>query len=175
VNISRIFQSFFLRETLGVIRIQHLTRGARSTSSRASPAAATTLSIQGLSCSTSADRGGCLGGSGRRRRRRVAASWRHAHWSLIGRCLAVADTGLPIGGGLTRTGNRLKIDYHIVAKNFTLGHDIKVVAVSIVVCGPNLRTPLLVAIIGAEIGDHDGDTLPSSPSGATAAARGIAS
>jgi hypothetical protein len=49
-----------------------------------------------------------------------------------------------------------------------------VVAVSIVVRGANLRTPLLVAIIGAEIGDHDNDTLPSGPSGATAAAGRIA-
>jgi hypothetical protein len=50
-----------------------------------------------------------------------------------------------------------------------------VVAVSIVVCGANLRTPLLIAIIGAEIGDHDDDTLSSGPSSATAAAGRIAS
>lgn len=136
--------------------------------------------VQRLSGSTSGGSdgclgGGCLGGGCRCQRGRVAASGRHAHWSLISLGLAVADTCLPIGSGLARTGNRLKVDNHIVAKNFTLGHDIKVVAVAVVVCGTDLGAPLLIAIIGAEVGDHHDDTLPSGSSGATASARSTAS
>lgn len=84
----------------------------------------------------------------------------------------MANTSLPIRGSLTGASDGLKVDDDVVTKDFALGHDIEVVAVSVVVFGADRGAPDFVSIVGAEVGDHDDDAFTGDTSFAAAVAGG---
>jgi hypothetical protein len=71
---------------------------------------------------------------------------------------------------LTRAIDRLKINHNIVAENLVLGHDIEMVAIAILICRANIWAPLLVAIVGAQIGYHHNDALAGNSTSAAVGA-----
>lgn len=83
----------------------------------------------------------------------------------------MADTSLPIRSSLTGASDGLKVDDDVVTKDFAFGHDIEMVAVSVVVFGTDGRAPDFVSVVGAEVGDHDDDALAGDTTKATTIAR----
>jgi hypothetical protein len=81
---------------------------------------------------------------------------------------SVAKARIPIRCGLARTSNGLKVDDGVVAKYLGLRHDIKVVAVPVFIGASNLGTPLLVAIVRAEVRDHDNNAFAANAANAAA-------
>lgn len=84
----------------------------------------------------------------------------------------MADTSLPIRSSLTGASDGLKVDDDVVTKDFAFGHDIEMVAVSVVVFGTDGRAPDFVSVVGAEVGDHDDDALAGDTSFTAAVAGG---
>jgi hypothetical protein len=70
----------------------------------------------------------------------------------------MADAGIPVVCCLAWTSNWLEVNNRVVTKDDFLSHDIKMIAVSVFVGTTNLWAPLLIAIVRAEIGNHDDNT-----------------
>lgn len=94
--------------------------------------------------------------------------------SGVGLCLAITDTRLPITVGLARTGDRFKVHHHVITKDLILRHNVKVVAVPVLVGGARVGTPLLIAIVRTQVGDHHNDALSGYAAGAAVFARRFA-
>ena len=85
----------------------------------------------------------------------------------------MANASLPIRSSLTGASDGLKVDNHIISKDFAFGHDIEMIAVSVVVLSADGRTPDFVSVVGAEVSDHNNNTFASDTS-FTAAIAGCA-
>lgn len=81
------------------------------------------------------------------------------------------DTAFPVRSSLTRAGDRLEINNHIVSKDLALCHDVEVVAVAVLVGTTDCWAPLRISIVRAEVCDHDDDALASNTACATGGAR----
>lgn len=75
---------------------------------------------------------------------------------------------------MTGAIDRLKINHHVVTKDLILGHDIEMVAVTVLVCRTRVGTPLLVAVVGAQVGNHHNDALACRSTCPATGARGLA-
>lgn len=96
---------------------------------------------------------------------------RNARGGFVAGSLSVADTCLPVRDGLARTWHGLEFDNRVVAKYFALRHDVEVIAVSVLVGPADGRAPLRVAVVRAQVRDHDDYARPGRFSRSTGRAR----
>lgn len=75
---------------------------------------------------------------------------------------------------MTGAIDRLEINHHVVTKDLILGHDIEMVAVTVLVRGTRVGTPLLVAVVGAQVGNHHNDALACHSTCSATGAGGLA-
>ena len=61
----------------------------------------------------------------------------------------------------SRASNTLKINNRVIPKNLRLGHDVKMIPISIVVGVSLLRAPLSIPIVGAQVGKHNNHRVSS--------------
>jgi hypothetical protein len=182
VRAMRVLSSVCLAETLRVPRI-HKSASPRRAGGRAGPAGTAALAVEGLGGARGGRRGGRRSRGGRadsgrdrcrsRRGGAPAAACRagQADGGRVRRRLAVAHARVPVGNGLARAGDGLKVDDGVVAKHGARGHDVKVVAVPVLVRAARLRAPHLVAVVRTQVGHHDDDALARHAARATAVAR----
>jgi hypothetical protein len=77
------------------------------------------------------------------------------HGCVIAGSLSIADTCLPVRDSLTRTRNRLEFDDRVISKHLALRHDVKVIAISVLVSPADIWAPLLIAVEWTQVCDHD--------------------
>ena len=75
---------------------------------------------------------------------------------------------------LLRTCDLVELHYRIIAEDLSLGHDVEVKFVPVLVLLAWVRAPLLITIEWAEVCNHDDDALALFASGSASRARRIA-